>query len=426
MLPLEMGSERYDYSPLFPSKRILVIYFLIGLMSGSWRTTCAFPSNLARHRSTYLAQGCIFASKFKPPHISSFSIDSKILRSVSSDDSTSTDQMREKDNGKKISRIYSVAGIASAMAWISTAYVALSFHPDPKFADCTLRHNLLTMSQAFAFPIPIGWACFEALRKSANNCNLGSKISQRLNLSISVASLWLAASLASPGIFAFGYDLYSFHHKLVAATIHVATSIFAFRMATKSTSTRTSEIIRNLMDLFWSLSPSRGGQRFSSFFATGSVGLLYLTIQPVLASYPLATIPTILGKRLSRPASAFTFLGSILAFCQKENLDFAVESHNQRKDMQLRATLCSGLALGTSAHLLLIFLKIIGVDGGGLIIPGRGLWEVYPAMISVPFATGASLSVYAILCVAAWHGWTETFFDKQLQLKDHSAGPRRV
>ena len=48
----------------------------------------------------------------------------------------------------------------------------------------------------------------------------------------------------------------------------------------------------------------------------------------------------------------------------------------------------------------LIALKLNGVDGGGF--PGRGLWEVYPVIISVPFAAGVSILVHAIACYAMY------------------------
>lgn len=305
------------------------------------------------------------------------------------------------NDGENISKIYNLVGILSAMAWIATAFVALSYHPDPKFADCTMRHNVLTMSQAFAFPVPIAWACFEVLRKSAKSDSLDSNISRRLNLGIAVSSSWLAASSIFPTMFAFGYDLYSLNHKVIAAIIHSATGIFAFRMATKSTS--IGQIIRGTMDSLWNLGPAPG-HRNSSLYSTGAVGLLFFVIQPIVAPFPLATIPTILGKRLSRPASAFTLLGSIVAYCLKEKGPEATSKifDSEKNQGEIRTVLRNGLAWGTSGHLFLIFLKLIGVDGGGLIFPGRGLWEVYPAMLSVPFAAGVSMAIHALLCFAAW------------------------
>jgi len=82
-----------------------------------------------------------------------------MMMATISDDVSSSEQP-----SKSLSNIYSLFGILSSLAWIVTSYVALSYHPDPKFADCTLRHNLLTMGQAFAFPLPVFWSAFEALR----------------------------------------------------------------------------------------------------------------------------------------------------------------------------------------------------------------------------------------------------------------------
>lgn len=310
--------------------------------------------------------------------------------------STNTKKGRQQRKSNVLSNVYGLAGILSALSWIATAFVALSFHPDPKFADCTLRHNLLTMSQAFAFPLPVAWAAFEALRGMSaenNRTPMDSKIGRRLNLGVAAASFWLAASSAFPPLFAFGYDLYSSKHKLAASAIHGATGAFALAIASRSSS--LGDVIRELLDSLWNLGPPISDRGNASCYATGAVGLLYFSIQPVVSAYPLATIPTILGKRLSRPASAFTLLGSVIAYCLKES-DADDEGGN------IRSTLRTGLAWGTAAHLCLIFMKIIGVDGGGLIFSGRGLWEVYPAMISVPFAAGVSFAVHAILCFGAW------------------------
>jgi len=311
----------------------------------------------------------------------------------------------EKRNSKifNIANVYCLSGIASALAWVITACVSLSFHPDPKFMDCTLRHNILTMSQAFAFPVPIAWACFEALRIAAKNDILYSARSHRLNLGVAAASLWLAASSAFAPKFAFGYDLYSLPHKIAATAVHTATGMFALNISLRSAS--VSQIIRRLIDSLWKLGPnaaseSESSHRNSALYATGSVGLLYFTILPIVSPFPLATIPTILGKRLSRPASAFTLLGAIVAYSLKLRRHNSL-SNNSGEQKMLRA-LRKGLAVGSASHLLLIFLKLIGVDGGGWVFRGRGLWEVYPALISVPFAAGVSMAVHGILCLAAF------------------------
>jgi len=348
---------------------------------------------------------------------------------------------KRRNSSKKIfvSKLYSTAGIATITSWIVTSIVALSFHPDPKFKDCTLRHNILTMSQAFTFPLPIAYSSFRALYLCAKHDALDSAVARRLNLGVFVFSAWLMAA-SSPSFsknFAFGYDLYSTKLKIIAATIHGITALFALTMSVlwspsfsstlSSLPSVISGMVRGVIDSFWKVGPSNNGisstsyGNSSSLYATGTIGLLWFTILPIVSPYPLATIPTILGKRLSRPASAFTLLGTIIAYCLKEQEDdrqqqhplnenianegdrTAIISQSSRRNSlgSIQETLRMGLLQGSGAHLALVFLKLIGIDGGGWIFPGNGLQEVYPAMISVPFATSVSLATHGILCFAA-------------------------
>ena len=318
-----------------------------------------------------------------------------MMATISDEDVSASDD--DKRN-TRLSNTYRLLGILSSLAWLATSYVALSYHPDPKFADCTLRHNLLTMGQAFAFPLPVFWATFAALRNSTRDGRTitSSKMSQRLNMGIAIASFWLAASLTFPSSFAFGYDLYTTKHKVITSIIHSCTGIFALVQSLRST-TSIGQITRRFIDALWMNNRSTTfNQKNSAVYATASLGLLYFAIQPVVSPYPLATIPTILGKRLSRPASAFTLLGAVIAYSLREK---SVDDDERRL---VENVLRKGIGLGSAAHLALIFLKVIGVDGGGLIFKGRGLWEVYPAMIAVPFAASCSFAVYALLCFAVW------------------------
>ena len=131
--------------------------------------------------------------------------------------------------------------------------MALSYHPDPKFQECTLRHNILTITQAFAFPLPILFSCFKVLsilslktendENSVKNMEWNRRAFRRMNFGLSIASFWLAFSSAFASKFAFGYDLYSLPHKVAVTCVHSLTGLFAlnqFGQATKSIGIKNS------------------------------------------------------------------------------------------------------------------------------------------------------------------------------------------
>lgn len=275
-----------------------------------------------------------------------------------------------------------------------------------------MRHNILTMSQAFAFQLPVGYATISAVSSPDPDSTATPIIRRRLNLAVATSSMWLAASTAFASKFAFGYDLYTLKMKAFASGIHATSGLLALLAWRKSFSTNNmtisrslARVIRGTIGSLWNIGPSKPSSdpdspelisnNNASIWGLCTGGLLWFTILPIVSPYPLATVPTILGKRLSRPASAFTFLGAVCAFCLKQSAESKAED-----DHDQIARLRKGLMIGSSLHLLLIALKLIGVDGGGLIITGRGLWEVYPAMLAVPFATASSIIVHALVCFA--------------------------
>ena len=94
-----------------------------------------------------------------------------------------------------LGRLYSVAGVASAVSWTACATYCLSQHPS---LTLPMRHNILTIAQALAFPVPITLAFGGALSAAASTdmSRLAGPTYRRLNLGFATASLWLAAVAA--------------------------------------------------------------------------------------------------------------------------------------------------------------------------------------------------------------------------------------
>ena len=327
---------------------------------------------------------------------------------ISLRESVSDDDLVEETSTTPYSKAYSYLGAASLISWTAVSVFVFRRHPDPRFAQLTLRHNILTTAQALAFPLPVLASTFLALRNASEVgwTRLQSATYRRLNLGLAAASLWLGASCAFPAVFAFGYDLIPFGMKLVATPVHLASAILALRVWGKTVAAsgpNLGRVVQGMVGSLWKLPPSEAtddpdetGKLLASFYALTTVGFVWFTALPVLSYYPLATVPSILGKRLTRPAAAFTWLAAVSSYCLKDAAD------RDRLKASTFRILQRGLMTGSALHLTLVALKLIGIDGGGFVIPGDSLWEVYPAMMAVPFALGVSLMVHALSYMAGW------------------------
>ena len=233
-----------------------------------------------------------------------------------------------------LSAAYTVAGLATTATWTAVAIIALSPHPT---LALPLRHNVLTIAQALAFPVPLGVATFVALRgaSTAGWGRLKSATYRRLNLAMAAASLWLAAAMVWGPRFAAGYDMFTPTIAAAGASVHCLTAALCLGVWANTVEASPKplsghyipRIVRGFVGSLWSLPPkgsavddpdAPGRRSGAAEYALAAVLFGWFAVLPVVSSFPLATVPSILGKRLSRAASAWTFLGAAVAYVLKD------------------------------------------------------------------------------------------------------------
>lgn len=324
-----------------------------------------------------------------------------------------------------LAQAYALAAFLTVVAWTKCSVVALKSHPDASLdAICGPRHNILTTAQALAFALPLILSVFNYLRNSAlenegsASAMNGDATSRRLNLGMGLSSAWVGSAALLTPLFSCGYDLYSAGMRFSAAGAHFASAILCLAVWSRGSGKGSgplgdlfglpSRLITGVIGAIRSLSPrdasddpgTREGSDGRKEFALCAALFAWFGILPIVSPFPLATIPTILGRRLSRAASAWTFLAAVVSFSLKNAAERApgVGGSSAR---QPYAGLRRGLATGSFLHLFLVALKLIGVDGGGLLLPGDGLWKVYPMMLQAPFAGVVSILMYSLAIVAS-------------------------
>lgn len=136
---------------------------------------------------------------------------------------------------------------------------------------------------------------------------------------------------------------------------------------------------------------SSAGSDGRNEYAVACALFLWFAVMPNVVGFPLATVPTILGRCLSRAASAWTLLAAVVAYVLKDA--------SQRGRIHSGTTfryLRYGMIASSGAHLLLIALKLGGIDGGR-----AALSKFYPGAFACPKAALASLVMHCLVVFAA-------------------------
>lgn len=305
-------------------------------------------------------------------------------------------------------------GIATAVSWVTVAVQALSFHPD--FVTSTAWHNALALAQALVFPIPLWTGVICSLTMAAQRGGwkaLEQDTARRFNLAVLFVSVWLAVVARNYPRFAFGLDLLRRGKRL--SVIHMmaaGVSWGVWKAAVGATEIYETPIFRTIKSILvdvWKIVPlDRQSSVETSLWATATVGFAACTLLPLVASYPLATLPSILGKRLCRPMAGFYALATVVSFVLKQSSEDDI--NNNQSDTSLPSSSATfltpvqrGLWISSAAHVALFVAKVAGIDGGGLWLPGKGLSQNYPALCQVPVTATLTLMPHFAVLFTAWN-----------------------
>ena len=269
----------------------------------------------------------------------------------------------DSDEAPRLATAYTAAGAVTALTWSTCAVVALSAHPT---LALPMRHNVLTIAQALA-PLPLIPAVFGSLSSAANVGwkRMSSATYRRLNLGAAAASAWLAFAAAFAPAFCCGYATYSPALAACAAAVHAAAAALCVGAWARSVpGASPGRILRGLTGSLWQLAPARGdvgalddpdvrgGSDVGvNEYALASALFVGFAVVGAVAPFPLATLPHILGRRLSRAAAAFTWLAAVTCYCLKD------AAERGRSDASTFVALRKGVRRASAIHLLLVAAK---------------------------------------------------------------------
>ena len=319
------------------------------------------------------------------------------------------------------SRIYSLAGGATVLSWSACAAFALGTYKPHRIV-----HNLIGILQALTV-VPMIWSAFTALgnARAADGDGRGtaSEFARQLLLALAVSSVWsvtcvVFAPYFSSAVVRASSDpvRYPLCIAATASVAHLATAWLCLdgwkrRVASSNGDPRFMRtLVLRVLDSLWRLGPSstsippaRVDSTTGASSSRGSCSAVYrslavafavFTLGSIFAPFPIATLPSLLGKRLARAYGAWTWLATVCFVALKDAAER--RTIEQRDEASYETTLRRGMSRFAYAHL---FVSLIAR-------PLLDKIDLYPAALACKPAVIASLLVFAL---AAWVGHDKHF-----------------
>lgn len=296
------------------------------------------------------------------------------------------------------------AGVATSATWVACSIAALAtckiaqsipipvstlskLARSPQCHDvndlCTdkphrIAHNVVGVAQACT-TLPLILSCFEALATSAND---GSLEAESLNLGLACACLWsFIAVVFAPSLTAavvrssdpvhYGQPLF-----FLASAIYAAVAAVCLGAAARGRS--IAQLVTFVLDGVWRLAPLQTPPAKASGYSALTVCFGLFAALAIFAPFPLATVPSLVGKRLARAYGAWMLLAAVVTNALK---------HATERGPLTKATytLQRGVRLLAASHLVIAVVRPL-VDQPAL----------YPAAMGCKPAVVASWLVFVL------------------------------
>ena len=290
-----------------------------------------------------------------------------------------------------------LAGAATSTAWAACAVAALATYKPERVV-----HNAIGVLAALSH-LPAAWACFLVLARAARDRDAPSRAPlARLDLSLAAASAWSAAAVVfAPALTAATVRtsdpvVYAPPLRAAAATAHLAAAALcagAWRRARASPGDRAGAVARLVSATLaapWALAPRRGAgaPRIAREYATLASGFASCALLAALAPFPLATVPSLVGKRLARAFGAWCVVAAAALAALKADAEARFGDGGEEDgalDPRDAAVLRRGVLATACLHLAIALAR-------PLLEPA----SVYPAAMACKPAVVASLLLYAL------------------------------
>mmetsp|Transcript_23505 Transcript_23505/g.53015 ORF Transcript_23505/g.53015 Transcript_23505/m.53015 type:complete len:364 (+) Transcript_23505:3-1094(+) len=295
----------------------------------------------------------------------------------------------------RLEQAYNAAGLATMGTWAACSVASLATYKPHR-----LMHNSIGVIQALT-ALPLIWACTRSLASAAHadgRKSMRARECLRLNLGLAASSIWsIIAVIASPVFTAAQVRtvdpvLYPPALAITATVVHALVASLCLDSWRRAVSTPSIDrvisgflgSVARLLGPSWpsaddpDVAPIKVNEYNFLALAFGGFAL-----GAIFAPFPLATVPSLLGKRFARAFGAWSFLASVVFV---ELKDAAAAQCDENSSAKVTHTILRrGVFRMAISHLVVALARPIFESK-----------TVYPAAMDCRPAVVASLAVYIL------------------------------